>query len=421
MASELIKCPECGAEFPLSQAISHDIEIAIAKKYEKTIKELKEEAQKNIESREKELTERYEKEQKRLEEKSKKEREDALKQLDAERKIIEEQAKKRARETLDVEIKDLKESLAERDKKLAESQKTELELRKKQRELEQKEKTIDLEVLRKVDEERQKILDSAQKNFEDQHRLKDAEKDKQLADMCRQIEDLKRKAEQGSQKMQGEVLEVELEQSLKNEFPFDDIDSVSSGIKGADIIQIVKTQTGKECGKILWETKRTKNWSDEWIQKLKDDQRSAKADLAVIVSEALPKGFHHFRQLDTVWVTDIPSAISLGLALRTLLIQIHRTREIQTGKEEKKEVVYNYLMGIEFRNRVQAIMEAFIAMKKDLDSEKRAMEGVWAKRDKQIEKVILNIAGMRGDLEGIVGTALPSIKLLELPAATEDK
>jgi len=273
--------------------------------------------------------------------------------------------------------------------------------------------------MRKVDEERRKILESAQKNFEDQHRLKDAEKDKQLADMCRQIEDLKRKAEQGSQKMQGEVLELELEQLLKNEFLFDDINSVSSGIKGADIIQIVKTQTGRECGKILWETKRAKNWSDEWLQKLKDNQRSAKADLAVIVSETLPKGLHHFRQIETVWVTDIPSAISLGLALRTLLIQINKAREIETGKEEKKEVVYNYLMGIEFRNRVQAIMEAFIAMKKDLDSEKRAMESIWSKRDKQIEKVVLNIAGMRGDLEGIVGASLPSIKLLELPSVNE--
>jgi len=419
MANELIKCPECGAEFPLSQAISHDLEIAIAKKYEKTIKELKDETQKSVESKEKEITERYEKEQKRLEEKSRREKEDALKQLEVERKHIEEYAKKRAKEALDIEIKDLREMLAERDKKLIESQKVELELRRKQRELEEKEKTIELEMMRKVDEERRKILESAQKNFEDQHRLKDAEKDKQLADMCRQIEDLKRKAEQGSQKMQGEVLELELEQLLKNEFLFDDINSVSSGIKGADIIQIVKTQTGRECGKILWETKRAKNWSDEWLQKLKDNQRSAKADLAVIVSETLPKGLHHFRQIETVWVTDIPSAISLGLALRTLLIQINKAREIETGKEEKKEVVYNYLMGIEFRNRVQAIMEAFIAMKKDLDSEKRAMESIWSKRDKQIEKVVLNIAGMRGDLEGIVGASLPSIKLLELPSVNE--
>jgi len=419
MANELIKCPECGAEFPLSQAISHDLEIAIAKKYEKTIKELKDETQKSVESKEKEITERYEKEQKCLEEKSRREKEDALKQLEVEMKHIEEYAKKRAKEALDIEIKDLREMLAERDKKLIESQKAELELRRKQRELEEKEKTIELEMMRKVDEERRKILESAQKNFEDQHRLKDAEKDKQLADMCRQIEDLKRKAEQGSQKMQGEVLELELEQLLKNEFLFDDINSVSSGIKGADIIQIVKTQTGRECGKILWETKRAKNWSDEWLQKLKDNQRSAKADLAVIVSETLPKGLHHFRQIETVWVTDIPSAISLGLALRTLLIQINKAREIETGKEEKKEVVYNYLMGIEFRNRVQAIMEAFIAMKKDLDSEKRAMESIWSKRDKQIEKVVLNIAGMRGDLEGIVGASLPSIKLLELPSVNE--
>ncbi|HIE15167.1 TPA: DUF2130 domain-containing protein, partial [Candidatus Bathyarchaeota archaeon] len=245
--------------------------------------------------------------------------------------------------------------------------------------------------------------------------LKDLEKDKQINDMRLKIEELKRKVDQGSQKIQGEVLELELEELLKDEFPFDDIDPISSGVKGADIIQTVKTQAGRVCGKILWETKRTKNWNDGWIQKLKDDQRNAKADLAVIVSEVLPEDFHHFRQIDNIWVTDIPSAISLGLALRTLLIQVVRTKAIQVGKEETKDIVYNYLTGSEFRNRVQAIMDSFIAMKRDLDSERRAMERIWAKREKQIERVVLNIAGMRGDLEGIVGLSLPTIKLLELP------
>jgi Uncharacterized protein conserved in bacteria len=263
---------------------------------------------------------------------------------------------------------------------------------------------------------RQNIAEKVARESEENHKFKDAEKDKQLAEMRTQIEELKRKAEQGSQQTQGEVLELELEHLLKEDFPFDEILPVSKGVKGGDVIQIVKTQSGRVCGKILWETKRTKSWSDGWIQKVKDDQREAKADLSVIVSEVLPKGFHHFRQIDGVWVTDIPSALSLSLALRVALIQVTKAQDIQTGKEEKMEIVYNYLTGVEFRNRVQAIVESFVAMKKDLDAEKRAITAAWSKREKQIERVVLNIAGMHGDLEGIVGGSLPAVKMLELPS-----
>ena len=376
MTQEVIKCPKCGTAIKLSEAISRDIEADIKKKYEKEM-ELR---------------------------------------LQEERKRLEIKVKKEVEESQRLEIFDLKAQLAEKAKRLEQAEQHELELRKRQRALEEKEKAFELEMNRKLDIERQQIKEKAMREVEEMYKLKDLEKDKQINDMRRKIEELKRKADQGSQKIQGEVLELELEELLKNEFPFDDIDPISSGIKGADIIQTVKTQAGRVCGKILWETKRTKNWNDGWIQKLKDDQRNAKADLAVIVSEVLPEGFHHFRQIDNIWVTDIPSAISLGLALRTLLIQVARTKAIQVGKEETKDIVYNYLTGSEFRNRVQAIMDSFIAMKKDLDSERRAMERIWAKREKQIERVVLNIAGMRGDLEGIVGLSLPSIKLLELPS-----
>ncbi len=312
-------------------------------------------------------------------------------------------------------MEDLKARLKERDEKLEKSERQELELRKIKRGLEEEKKNIELEMMRRLDQERQKIEEKVKRESEERHKLKDLEKDKQFADMRTQIEELKRKAEQGSQKIQGEVMEIELEKILKDEFFFDEIEPVSSGIRGADIIQTVKTQSGHICGKILWESKRTKNWSDTWIQKLKDDQREAKADIAVIVSETLPKGFHHFRQIKDIWVTDLPSTLSLALALRTMLIQVAKTQELQTGKEEKMEIVYNYLIGPEFRNRVQTIAEAFITMKNDLDTERRAIENIWAKREKQISRVVSNISGMRGDLEGIVGTSLPSIKILKLP------
>jgi hypothetical protein len=251
--------------------------------------------------------------------------------------------------------------------------------------------------------------------FEEQHKLKDAEKDKKLYDALKQVDELKRKMEQGSQQTQGDVLELEIEEMFKREFPFDVIEAVSTGVRGGDIIQTVWTQSGRTCGIILWETKRVKNWSESWIAKLKDDQGDAKADLAVLVSEALPQGFHHFRQINGVWVTDIPSALSLAIALRMVLIQTANAKEIEIGKDDKKDLIYRYVTGPEFRNRVTAIIEGFRAMKEDLESERRAMQKIWASREKQIERIISNTAGMHGDLEGLAGTALPQIKILELP------
>ena len=371
MTKETIKCPECGEVIELSEAISHDIEIRLKQQYENKIEKTK--------------------------------------------KSIEEKAKKEVQESLNIKISDLNEQLEEKTKNLKEAQKQEIELRKRQRELVEKEEKLELELSRKIDAERQKIIQKTSKEFEETHRLKDAEKDKQLDDMKRQIDELKRKAEQGSQQMQGEVLELELEESLKEEFPFDVIEPVAKGVKGGDIIQTVKTQSGRICGKILWETKRTKNWSESWIQKLKDDQRDAKADLAILASESLPKGLQHFRLMSGVWVTDILSAVSLALALRVVLIQVARERVTQVGKKEKMELAYNYLTGQEFRNRVEAIVESFTAMKMDLEAEKRAMLKIWAKREKQMERVISNAAGMHGDLQEIAGSSLPAIKMLELP------
>ena len=371
MTKETIKCPECGEVIELSEAISHDIEIRLKQQYENKIEKTK--------------------------------------------KSIEEKAKKEVQESLNIKISDLNEQLEEKTKNLKEAQKQEIELRKRQRELVEKEEKLELELSRKIDAERQKIIQKTSLEFEETHRLKDAEKDKQLDDMKRQIDELKRKAEQGSQQMQGEVLELELEESLKEEFPFDVIEPVAKGVKGGDIIQTVKTQSGRICGKILWETKRTKNWSETWIQKLKDDQRDAKADLAILASESLPKGLQHFRLISGVWVTDILSAVSLALALRVVLIQVARERVTQVGKKEKMELAYNYLTGQEFRNRVEAIVESFTAMKMDLEAERRAMLKIWAKREKQMERVISNAAGMHGDLQEIAGSSLPAIKMLELP------
>lgn len=416
MSKGLIKCPECGAEFELSQAVSHDIEVEVAKKYQKQIKDLEEKASKETEAKEQELNKKLQDEREKFNKKEK----ELSDQIETARKEAEDKAKKKAEESIRLELEDFKAQLKEKDDKLAEGQKQELELRKKQRELEEREKTAELEMARKLDEERSKIKETTLKTYEEEHRLKDAEKDKQLADMRKQIDDLKRKAEQGSQQNQGEVLELELEDMLKEEFVFDEIEPVSKGVKGGDVVQTVKTQSGRVCGKILWETKRTKTWSDKWLQKLKDDQRDAKADVAVIVSEVLPPGLTHFRQIEGVWVASLGAANSLALALRVILTKVAVEKSLQEGKAEKKELVYNYLTGPEFRNRVEAIVESFVGMKEDLDREKRAMNKIWDKREKQIERVVLNIGGMQGDIEGLAGMSLPKVERLELPEISEE-
>jgi hypothetical protein len=394
MNQKMITCPKCGEKFELSEVISHDIEEEIKKKYEN-------EKQKLIENYDIQLT---------------KKDEEFIKKMDNEKNKIVKDTKTSLEESYKTRFRDLEEQLKEKETQIEEGRNMEIEFLKQQRQLEEKNRKIELDFLRKIETERKKIIEDLSSELDEKNRLILAEKDKQLDDMKNQIDILKRKAEVSSQQLKGEVLELELEDLLKNEFPFDEISPIIKGIKGADIIQTVKTQSGKPCGKILWETKRTKNWSDSWIQKLKDDQRSEKADIAVLVSEVLPKGFSYFRQIKGVWVSEISASLSLGLALRVVLIQVAREQEFQKGKKEKMELIYSYLTGPEFRNRVEAIIEGFVAMKTELEAERRAMEKIWSKREKQIEKVVYNLSGMHGDLEGIAGKALPAVKALELPS-----
>ncbi|NNN05218.1 MAG: DUF2130 domain-containing protein [Elusimicrobia bacterium] len=347
------------------------------------------------------------------------ERENALKvetqrTLDKERLKIREEAIAQALGERQIELEDLKAQLEERTKKLDTAQQQELALRKQQRELEERERSMNLELERRLDEERVKVREDALAKAAEDHHLRDREKDKQLDDMRKQIEDLKRKAEQGSQQSQGEVQELELEEILRSNFRFDEIEPVAKGVRGADVLQRVCSSSGKSHGSILWESKRTKAWSDGWLQKLKDDQREAKADIGIIVSAILPKGINHIGCVEGVWVTDVPSLVGLGTALRAGISQLAHVQDAMAGKGEKMELIYRYLSGPEFRHRVEAIVEAFVAMKTDLDSEKRAMERTWAKREKQIQRVIHNTSGMYGDLQGLIGSSLSPIPSLEM-------
>jgi len=397
MADQYITCPHCGKRIQLTEAFTHDIEEKLQKEFDADTKR-----------KDKEFEKAFEAQQKEYEEK-----------LSREKAKLEKQARKEAEESMSTELSDLKSELEKKSKRLKEAEKKELDFLKRQRELDERERTLKLETERTIAKERRRIWDEASSKVLEEHQVKDREKDQQLVEMRKQIDELKRKAEQGSQQAQGEALELELEELLRSTFRQDDVEPVSKGIKGGDVIQRVNSSTGGNCGSILWEAKRTKAWSDGWVDKVKDDQRQAKADVAVIVSSVLPKGLNRFGNLDGVWVTDFQSVVGLATALRANLVQLYQARTAVVGKSEKMDLIYKYLSGSEFRQRVEGIVESFVTMKEDLDAEKRAMERVWSKREKQIQRVIQNTAGMYGDLQGIIGASLPEIKLLQLPSGKE--
>jgi hypothetical protein len=294
----------------------------------------------------------------------------------------------------------------------------ELQMRKERRELEEQKKSLELDVARRIDKERQTIRETVQREADEQHRLKDAEKEKRITDLHKEIENLKRKAEQGSQQLQGEVLELDLEFLLKQHFPHDEIMPVPKGVHGGDVVHLVRDGAGGECGIILWESKRTKNWSDGWLPKLRSDQRAAKAHVAILVSDELPKGVATFACIDEVWVTNRACSTSLALALRCGVLDVAKVRRAIEGQQDKMAVLYNYLSSAGFRNRIAGIVEAFVTLRNDLEAEKRAVTRQWAKREKQIEQALGHTSSMYGDLQGIIGGSLQAIDSLEMPALT---
>ncbi len=282
--------------------------------------------------------------------------------------------------------------------------------------LEESRRELELDLQRKLDEATKKIEEQVRHTEAERFQLKEAEYQKKIEDAQKSNEDLRRKLQQGSQQLQGEVQELELEGLLRLKFPFDAIESVEKGEIGADVLQKVVSQSGNASGSIIWESKRTKNWSDGWLTKLREDQRTAKADIAVLVSQVLPKGVESFDVIDGVWVTSPRAALPVATVLRHTLIQVNMARQISEGQQTKTEMVYEYLTGPRFRQRVEAIVEAFSSMQEDLDKERKVIMKQWAKREEQIERVMGATIGMYGDLQGIAGKSLQEIEGLELQA-----
>jgi hypothetical protein len=379
MTDQIVTCPNCGHEFELGQALTDRISGAIRAEMESQARE-----------REKRLA------------------------AEVQRKVKEETG---------LELQAVRDELREKSEKLVAAGKKEIELLRRERQLKEQQEEQELELLRRMDEERKKIFESAKDQAAEQQRLKLRERENLIQSLRDQVGDLQRRIEVGSQESQGEALEGQLIGSLRQRFPFDEIEDIKKGQKGADILQRVRNKAGKACGTIVWESKNTKGYSKDWIDKLKKDQQEAGADLAVLMTMALPPDVKDFDCLQDVWVTNFQSALSLCGVLRELLIGVERAKVVSTLQEGMKDLVYRYVTGQEFTQRVKMIATAYRQLQIDLESEKRAMLGIWKKREKQISTVLDNLAGMRGELEGLLlgeAAVLPGIEVLSLAGIAAD-
>ena len=313
----------------------------------------------------------------------------------------------------DEKLADLGKVLQQRNEKLAEAQAAQAAVVVERRELDDARRELALTVQKQVQSEVVTLREKARAEAEQALGLKLAEKEEQLAATQRKVEELHRRLEQGSQQLQGEVLELELESLLRQKFPLDAIEPVPKGEFGGDVLQRVFGPAGQNCGTLLWEAKRTKTWSDAWLSKLREDQRRAHAEIAVIVSHAVPKGLENFDHIEGIWVVHPKCTAAVALALRHSLIEISANRLASEGQQDKMEQVYHYLTGPRFRHRIEAIVEKFSAMQSDLDRERLTMQKIWAKREHQIRGVLEATVGMYGDLQGIAGKSVPEIEGLE--------
>jgi hypothetical protein len=401
MKDPTITCPTCQADITLSEAL---IGPALEAERQKIKGDVLEQAAR-LKSREEKLHKEYadlKESQAGLEQQVQKQVEQATEEIAKQEQAKAEEA---ARLKLDNAHKQIETDKA----RIQQMEEDELLVRKDRAKLREEKQSLELKVQRTMDEERQQIREKAMQDAASEYEHKLAEADKQLLDTRKQLDVASRKAAQRSQQLQGEVQELSLEATLRAAFPLDVIEPVAKGQQGGDVLQHVVAPGDRQCGTILWESKRTKNWSDQWLQKLRDDQRAAEADVAIILSTTMPKSITRFGQLQGVWVTDWESAIALAGTLRHTCIQIASAKVAAEGQDHKMAAVYDYLTNPKFQARIESIVEAAVSMQTDLATEKRAMTKQWSKRDANIKRMIDGAAGMHSDLQGIAGSALADV------------
>jgi len=407
-----IQCHQCGAQIQIDQALEQKLKAKLETEHQSKLQDLAQQKA-QLEAESKAQAEKL-KEQKASIEK------EVQSKLEKEKLQMWEKAKTAAKEKMSTEMTDLQAQLKEKNTTLEKAREHELELRKKARELEEQKKNFELEMQRKMDEERSKVAQKIKEDLAEENAKKDREKEQQMEQLRKTIADLKRKSEQGSMQVQGDAQEEDLKFILMSQFPSDQIDDVPTGIKGADLIQTVRNELGQDSGIIAWESKSTKAWNNEWIRKLKEDQGLVKANLAILISRVLPEGLKNFGLIDGVWVIEYKYATAIATILRSQLIEIAKTKKSLEGTDEKMAILHQYLTGPQFKNRIENIVLAFTQMQENLVKEQRAIQRLWAKREKEIQRVTTNTIGLYGDLQGIVGNALPAVQALELEAPDLD-
>ena len=414
--STQIKCPNCSHLFQMEDAVSEEYK-----------KELREKMTEYIKKKDEELLKKQEeflrKEQMLLQQAQQKEAEYAGKLADEKVKIqksLEENIRKSISADFENQVNLLQQSNKDNEIKLQEARSKQLEYLKKEQELKNKEQEMEIHIQQTLLKERQKIGEEIRKLEEQrtsaretEYQLRMKEMEKQLEDQKKLVDEMKRKAEQGSMQMQGEVQELLLEDLLRGSFPFDMITEVGKGVRGADCIQTIRNQFGQECGKIIYESKRAQHFANDWIEKLKAEMRTQGAEVAVIVTQAMPKDMEQFGEKNGVWICSFAEVRALAHILRDGIIKIYNASRSQENKGDKMHLLYDYLTGQEFAEQWKAIREGFLSMRMSIQKERDAMEKLWKAREKHLEKVLLNAAHIRGSIEGIAGQDSIDLNLLE--------
>ena len=407
MAGFIITCPNCNHQFEPGDSIRDEIEKELRGKMVDWQKK------KDDEFRQKELS---------LLEQLQVKDEESKKQLELEKKKLQEELQQSIRKSVahdfENQLQILQKNAIDTEEKLKDARKKELEFLQKEQALKIKEEELQLTVQRQLIEEREKLKEQLQKEETERQGLKDQEYqlrlkelEKQLDDQKKLAEEMRRKSEQGSMQLQGEVQELMLEELLQATFPFDKIEEVGKGVRGADCIQVVRNQFGTETGKIIYESKRTKDFSSDWIEKLKSDMRTLGADVAVIVTQAFPKDMDRFGEKEGVYICSFAEVKSVALVLRNAILKVYDAKKSQDNKGDKMVMLYDYLIGSEFSEQWKAIREGFMSMKLSIQRERDAMEKLWKAREKQLEKVLLNAAHIKGSIEGIAGIDAVNLQL----------
>jgi len=411
-----IKCPNCGTEIDVNDLLSHQLEEQISQKYQAQFTEEKQKFQKEMDAlsvAKDDFEQRKKKENELFQER-------LDKQLKEDRIAIETKLKSKITEEQADQFKLLQEELNQKSEQVKELNRTKAEIEKLKREKEEVKDIAEAEAQKKLNEQLLTEKEKIRKSEEDKNELKMRDLQKQLDDQKRLTEEMKRKQEQGSMQLQGEVQELAIEEWLQTQFPLDSIEEIKKGARGGDCIQTVNTFNQQNCGKIYYESKRTKDFQGSWIEKFKADMREKGADIGVLVTEAMPSDMQRMGMRDGVWVCSYEEFKGLCNVLRESLIQVSTALGSQVNKGDKMQMLYDYLTSNSFKMQVEAIVEGFTSMKNALESEKRAMQRIWKEREKQIEKVINNTIDMHASIRGIAGNAIQAVKALELPGEEQD-